>query len=75
MYLKTLTITNFRNYDTAKLVLNKHANIFIGNNAQGKTSILEAIYVLAFTKSHRVFKDVSFIKNSAEYAKINSLIN
>jgi len=75
MYLKTLNITNFRNYNSEKLVFNKHANIFIGNNAQGKTSILEAIYVLAFTKSHRVFKDVSFIKIDAEYAKINSLIN
>ncbi|AIO18275.1 DNA replication and repair protein RecF [Candidatus Izimaplasma bacterium HR1] len=75
MYLKTLNIANFRNYESQKLEFNKHSNIFIGNNAQGKTSILEAIYVLAFTKSHRVYKDVSFIKNSAEYAKINSLIN
>ncbi len=75
MYIKKLNITNFRNYNTENLEFNKHANIFIGNNAQGKTSILEAIYVLAFTKSHRVFKDVSFIKNDAEYAKINSLIN
>ena len=75
MFLKSLNIANFRNYESQKLKFNKHSNIFIGNNAQGKTSILEAIYVLAFTKSHRVYKDVSFINNSAEYAKINSLIN
>lgn len=75
MYLKNLNVVNFRNYKSQKLEFNKHVNIFIGNNAQGKTSILESIYVLAFTKSHRVFKDVNFINNTAEYAKINSLIN
>lgn len=75
MFLKTLDIANFRNYESESLTCNQHTNIFIGNNAQGKTSILESIYVLAFTKSHRVFKDVNFINNNAEYAKIHSLIN
>ncbi len=75
MQLKTLNITNFRNYQSQQLEFNKKTNIFIGNNAQGKTSILESIYVLAFTKSHKVFKDTSFILNGADYAKINSLIN
>lgn len=75
MYLKNLNLSNFRNYQSQKLEFNKHTNIFIGNNAQGKTSILESIYVLAFTKSHRVFKDINFINNLAEYAKISSLIN
>ena len=75
MKIKTLNITNFRNYNHLNIEFNKNTNIFVGKNAQGKTSILESIYVLAFTKSHRVQKDSSFIQNNAEYAKINSLIN
>jgi DNA replication and repair protein RecF len=75
MNLKTLHITNFRNYKGLSLELNKSTNIFIGKNAQGKTSILESIYVLAFTKSHKIYKDTDFIYNTAEYAKINALIN
>ncbi len=51
MYLKTVEISNFRNIEKMSLMLNKNVNIFIGKNAQGKTSILESIYVLAFTKS------------------------
>lgn len=75
MYIKNLSIINFRNYESEDISFNKHTNIFIGNNAQGKTSILEAIFVLAFTKSHRVYKDINLINNNAEYAKIHSLIN
>ena len=75
MRLKTLRIDQFRNYKSVELDFSKDVNIFIGDNAQGKTSILEAIYVLALTKSHRVYKDTSFIKNDMDYAKIHSLIH
>ena len=75
MKLNSLEIRQFRNYDAVSLLFSKNVNIFIGDNAQGKTSILEAIYVLALTKSHRVFKDTSFIKNDTDYAKIHSLIH
>ena len=53
MYLKNIEILNFRNINNLKLELNKNINIFIGKNAQGKTSILESIYVLALSKSSK----------------------
>jgi DNA replication and repair protein RecF len=75
MKISTLKLKNFRCYEELSLKFKNNVNIFIGNNAQGKTSILESIYVLAFTKSHKVFKDTEVIFNEAEFAKINSLIN
>ncbi len=75
MRINTLNLTNFRCYEKLNLEVKENVNIFIGKNAQGKTSILESIYVLAFTKSHKVFKDTEVIYNDAEFAKINSLIN
>ena len=54
MYLSKIEVTNFRNYQSEKVKLCDKINIFIGNNAQGKTNILESIYILALTKSHRM---------------------
>ena len=53
MYLTDLFLKNFRNYEDLELNFNKNLNIFIGNNAQGKTNILEAIYLLSTGNSHR----------------------
>ncbi len=75
MKINSLQLHHFRNYKQLSLQFEKNTNIFIGKNAQGKTSILESIYVLAFTKSHKVFKDTDFIYNDADFAKINSVIN
>jgi len=73
--LKQLQLATFRNYDTLDLDLHDNTIIFLGNNAQGKTSILESIYVLAFTKSHKTYKDTDIIQNGAEFAKINAVID
>lgn len=54
MKLTKLSLTNFRNYSNVSVSFNSKMNIFIGNNAQGKTNILEAIIILALTKSHRI---------------------
>ena len=75
MNVKTLKLTNFRNYEKLEAIFSNHTNIFIGKNAQGKTSILESLYILGLTKSHKVNKDRDVIKTTTEYAKINSLIN
>jgi DNA replication and repair protein RecF len=75
MKLKNLSFTNLRNYQTLDLPLHNNTTIFIGNNAQGKTSILEAIYILAFTKSHRTIKDSDVIKHEEDFAKISALIH
>ena len=66
MKIEHLKLTNFRNYDQLELDFNKNINLFIGNNGQGKTNILESIYVLALTKSHRSFIDNNLIKAGEE---------
>lgn len=70
MILTNLQLKNFRNYDNLDLTFNKKINIFIGNNAQGKTNILESIYVLSLTKSHRTNKDLYLIKKDSLFTKI-----
>ena len=74
MYLKSIFLSNFRNYNTLSLDLDKHINIIYGNNAQGKTNLLESIYVLAFTKSHRSFIDNNLIKNGCDNCKIRGVV-
>ena len=71
MYLKNLKIQNFRNYDTLNIELNKNLNIIYGKNGQGKTNLLESIYVLAMTKSHRSYIDNNLIKVNKKFFKIN----
>lgn len=75
MKINSLNITNFRIYNKGNITLCPNTNIFFGDNAQGKTSIIESINVLGLTKSHKTNKDRDMIKTSEEYAKINALIN
>ena len=63
MYLSTIELSHYRNYKKEKINLDKNINIFIGNNAQGKTNLLESIYILALTKSHRVGFENNIIQN------------
>ena len=70
MYISNLKISNFRNYELLKLELNPNINIIIGNNGQGKTNLLESIYVLGLTKSHRSFIDNNLIKQNEKICKI-----
>ncbi|MGD9677755.1 MAG: DNA replication/repair protein RecF [Vulcanibacillus sp.] len=62
MYINNLQLKNFRNYKELDLFLENKINIFQGNNAQGKTNILEALHLLALAKSHRTSKDKELIK-------------
>ena len=75
MYLKRLKLHNFRNYESLNITLTKGINIIYGENAQGKTNLLESIYVLGFTKSHRSFIDDNLIKKDNEYLTIEGIIN
>jgi recF protein len=70
MHVKYLQILNFRNYEDLFIELNENVNVFIGDNAQGKTNILESIYYCAFGKSHRTSKDKELIKWDAQEAFI-----
>ena len=57
MYIKEISLKDFRNYDNQTINLDKNINIIYGNNAQGKTNILEAIFLCAYGKSFRAKKD------------------
>ncbi|MDD3995907.1 MAG: DNA replication/repair protein RecF [Bacilli bacterium] len=74
MILKELELKNFRNYDDLKLSFSNNVNIFYGNNAEGKTNILESIYFLAITKSHRTNIDKSLLKNDKLFSKIKGIV-
>ena len=62
MYIKKLILKNYRNYDNLELKFNQNLNIIIGNNAQGKTNILESIYLLGITRSFLTTNDKNLIK-------------
>ena len=72
MYIKNIALINYRNYDSLEVNLGRNVNVFIGNNAQGKTNIVEAIYYCAFAKSHRTNRDKELIKwgNNKAYISI-----
>lgn len=62
MYIKNLQVLNFRNYNTLLINLCPNTNVFMGDNAQGKTNILEAIYYCGFARSHRTNRDKELIE-------------
>lgn len=70
MVIKTLNIQNFRNYTSLHLELDDKINIIYGENGQGKTNLLESIYLLGFTTSHRSFTSDNLIKSGEEKAII-----
>lgn len=70
MYLKNIKINNFRNYDEQEIQFGEKLNIFYGENAQGKTNILESIFLCAFGKSFRTSKDKEMIKKGEDYSKV-----
>ncbi len=72
MYIKNIKLKNFRNYTNQEIKLNKNINIFFGDNAQGKTNIIESIYISSIGKSFRAKKDIEIvnIENKNESAII-----
>ena len=69
-----MKLKNFRNYDLLDLEFDSNTNIFYGDNAQGKTNILESIYLTGTTKSHRGTKDRDLIKFGQEEAHIETIV-
>jgi DNA replication and repair protein RecF len=67
-----ISLSSFRNYQSLDIDFSKNTNILLGKNAQGKTSILEAIYMIGLTKSHKTTKDPDVIQSNAEFAKIKA---
>lgn len=74
MYIEKLQLKNYRNYEELDLEFSPHINVFIGENAQGKTNVMEAIYVLAMAKSHRTSNDKELLRWQKDYAKIEGVI-
>ncbi|WP_413628026.1 DNA replication/repair protein RecF [Fructilactobacillus vespulae] len=70
MQVNELKLRNFRNYDEADVQFSPGVNVLIGQNAQGKTNLLEAIYVLALTRSHRANGNRDLIKWEDKVARI-----
>lgn len=70
MFVKRLFLLNYRNYKELDLEFGPSVNVFIGDNAQGKTNILESIYYCAFAKSHRNSKDKELIGWDEDYAYV-----
>ena len=74
MIIKSLELNNYRNYETLNISFDKGTNILYGDNAQGKTNILEAIYLCATTKSHKGNKDKEIIRFNNEEAHIRTYV-
>ena len=74
MFLKSLQLTNFRNYSSLELSFDNRPTIFVGNNAQGKSNILEAIYLLSTTKSQRVEDEDELIKTGEKFLRVEGFI-
>lgn len=74
MIIKRLELADYRNYETLDLEFDQGTNILYGDNAQGKTNILEAIYLAATTKSHKGSKDKEIIGFGKEEAHIRTYI-
>lgn len=70
MIIESVKLKNYRNYEMLDLQFDRGTNIFYGDNAQGKTNILEALYVSGTTKSHRSSRDGEMIQFHQEEAHI-----
>ena len=74
MIIKSLTLSGFRNYDSLAMEFGEGTNILYGDNAQGKTNILEALYVCGTTKSHKGSRDREIIELGRDESHIRLLI-
>lgn len=75
MNIEKLHLKNFRNYDELLIKFSDRLNIIIGNNAQGKTNILEAIYYLAITKSFLAVNDKFVVKKQELFLQVSGKVN
>ena len=62
MWISKIKIKNFRNYEEQEINLEKNVNVFYGENAQGKTNIIEAIFLCSMGKSFRAKQDKEMIR-------------
>ena len=75
MKIKSIELNNFRNYEVANIEFDKNINILYGDNAQGKTNLLEACYYSAISKSFKSNKDKEIIRFGQDYLSIKTIID
>jgi len=73
MYINKIKLLNFRNYKEQEIELNKNINVIYGDNAQGKTNILEAIFLCSFGKSFRTSKEKELIQFGKENLSVEAI--
>lgn len=74
MVIKSLKLKNYRNYELLDLTFDPKTNILYGDNAQGKTNILEALYLSGTTKSHRGTKDRDLVRFGCDEAHLETVV-
>lgn len=70
MNIKSLSLTDFRNYKNLNITFSPHTNVIYGDNAQGKTNILEALYLFSQGRSHRAKLDKELIRFGADMSRL-----
>ena len=75
MFVKSLNVQNFRNYENISIDLSPGINVFYGNNAQGKTNLLEAVYLLATARSHRTTNEKECIRQGKDEAILKVVLD
>lgn len=73
MYIREIELRDFRNYESLKLEFHNKVNLFLGDNAQGKTNLLEAIYIMSLGKSFRTSRDSEMIRFGAEFCRVKTV--
>jgi len=74
MIIKSLTLRNFRNYDYVKVEFDPKLNVIVGENAAGKTNLVEAIYFLSLARSFRTSETSDLIKNKRQFSEIEASV-
>lgn len=74
MYLKDLHLRSFRNYSDRKVEFKAEKTILVGNNAQGKSNLLEAVEILSTLKSHRSSRDRDLVRENADIGEIEATV-
>jgi len=74
MYFKEIELESFRNYKKLKLSFDEHLNLILGNNAQGKTNLLEALFIMSIGKSFRSSSDKEMISFGENMARAKTLV-
>ncbi len=75
MYIESIELSNYRNYEELAVRFDSGTNIIFGDNAQGKTNILESLYLCGTTKSHRGSKDKDIIRFDCDESHIKMFVN